>query len=137
MKNQRIAVFDFNANDCDYTAEAIGAYYKGQGLEMPEITTWTEDLPFRLHVMDMADRNAHYDMMFIGADTMKGADVAHMIRIIDKGCPLFLVSSSVELAVEGFRLQALDYLTKPASSMRVGEAIARINTVYTKGGDET
>ena len=76
--------------------------------------------------MDMAKRGEHYDMVFISADSMPGTDLAHTVRAIDKRCPLFLVSKSVEFAVEGFRMQALDYLTKPVSPERVGEAIARI-----------
>jgi len=136
LGKKRIAVFDANQKDCDAAAEAILVYYKEAGMEAPEIAVWTEDLPFRLHLKSMADRNEHYDMAFIGADTMKGTDLARTVRDYDKDRPLFLVSGSVEFAVEGFRMRALDYLTKPVSPKRIGEAIARIQPAHGKGGDE-
>ena len=126
MNHLRIAVFDFIGTECDYTAEAIRQFYRGLGLEIPEVVTWTENHQFRRHLMEMARRGEHYDMVFISADSMPGTDLAHTVRAIDKRCPLFLVSKSVEFAVEGFRMQALDYLTKPVSPERVGQAIARI-----------
>jgi len=126
MNHRRIAVFDFIETECDYTAEVIRLYFRGIGSEIPEVTTWTENMQFRQHLMDMAKRNESYDMVFISADNMPGTDLAHTVRDIDKRCPLFLVSKSVEFAVEGFRMQALDYLTKPVSPERIGEAIARI-----------
>jgi len=126
MSKLQIAVFDFIETECDYTAEAVRLYYKGLGSEMPEVVTFTENFSFRQHLIDMAKRDEYYDMVFISADSMPGTDLAHTVRAIDNRCPLFLVSRSVEFAVEGFRMQALDYLTKPVSPERVGEAIARI-----------
>ena len=126
MNHLRIAVFDFIETECDYTAEVIRLHYRGIGSEIPEVVTWTENMPFRQHLIDMAKRDEYYDMVFISADSMPGTDLAHTVRAIDKRCPLFLVSKSVEFAVEGFRMQALDYLTKPVSPERVGDAISRI-----------
>ena len=127
MNHRRIAVFDFIKTECDYTAEVIRSYYRELGFEVPEVVTWTENHKFRQHLMEMTKKGERYDMAFISADSMPGTDLAHTVRAIDKCCPLFLVSSSVEFAVEGFRMQALDYLTKPVSPERVGEAIARIS----------
>jgi len=134
MNHQRIAVFDFIETECEYTAEAIRMYYSGLNSETPEVVTWTENQPFRQHLIDMAKKDEYYDMVFISADSMPGTDLAHTVRSINERCPLFLVSKSVEFAVEGFRMQALDYLTKPVSPERVGEAIARIkSSVDAKG----
>jgi len=132
----RIAVCDFKEFDCDYTADVIRLHYMHEGLDMPEITKWTEDTPFRENLKSMADRGERYDMVFVGADSIIGTDLARTVRDYDKSCPLFLVSRAVEFAVEGFRIQALDYLTKPVSPRRVGEAIERIDQTKKNGGDE-
>ena len=136
MRKLQIVVCDFKEMDCDYTAEAIRMYYMQQGLDIPEITKWTEDEPFRMNLKSMADRGEHYDMVFIGADSMNGTELAHSVRDYGKDCPLFLISNGVEYAVEGFRIQALDYLTKPVSPKRIGEAISRIKPLNKNGGDK-
>ena len=136
MKKLHIAVCDFKEADCDYTAEAIRMYYMQQGLDIPVIAKWSADEPFRLNLKSMADRGEGYDMVFIGADSMPGTDLAHTVRGYGKDCPLFLVSNAMEFAVEGFRIQALDYLTKPVSPKRIGEAIARADQAKKNGGDK-
>jgi len=125
MEKKRIAVFDFDASDCAHTAEAVRQYYMEQGVEA-SVMMFTESSTFAYNFMDSCDAGTPYDMTFIGVDTMRGVQAAWRIRGLDEYRPMFLVSDVTEYGAEGFRLHALDYLTKPVTPLRIGEAVRRI-----------
>lgn len=123
MKKKQIAVFDFKPADCAYTAGAIRQWY---GTEWADVHEYT-DMPKFVYVFKgRRDSRKQYDMVFLCADDMMGVETAHNIRDMDKNCPIFLVSSVDDFSLEAFRLHALDYLTKPVSPERIGQAVARI-----------
>ena len=126
MEIKRIAVFDYNASDCVHTADAVREYYEEQGMEA-EVVEFMESAPFAYDYRDNRDAGTPYDMVFIGVDNMRGVQTAWNIRGMDKDLPMFLVSDLTEYGTEGFRLHALDYLTKPVTPLRVGEALRRID----------
>lgn len=123
MKKKRISVFDFIAADCAHTAESIRKWYAEEGAEVAEYTVMCD---FVYDFSDRLESDAPYDMVFICADNMMGVETARNIREMDGLCPLFLVSTVSDFGIEGFRLHALDYLTKPVSAERVGQAVQRI-----------
>jgi len=122
---KRIAVFDYNASDCAHTAEAVRQYCREHGIEA-SVMKFTESSPFTYDCKDMVDAGTPYDMAFIGVDDMRGVQTAWSIRHTDMRLPMFLVSDMTEYGAEGFRLCALDYLTKPVTPLRIGEAVRRI-----------
>jgi len=125
MEKKRIAVFDYKAEDCITTADAVRSYYSLE--EQPvEVTEFTGFHPFVRDFDESRNAGVPYDMVFIGVDTMMGAEVARHIRAQDQWCPIFLVSDVSDFAMEGYRLCALDYFSKPATAEKVKNAVWRI-----------
>jgi DNA-binding LytR/AlgR family response regulator len=125
MDKKRIAVFDFRAKDCIHTAEAIRQYYADQGVSA-EVVEFTATSAFAYDFKANDDADTPYDMTFIGVDNIMGMETARSIRDLDTWRPMFLVSEVSDYGLEGFRLHALDYLTKPVSPQRIGQAVERI-----------
>jgi len=125
MEKKQIAVFDYNASDCAHTAEAVRQYCREQGIEA-SMMVFTESEAFVCDFETKRDAGSSYDMTFIGVDDMRGVQTAWNIRKMDEHLPMFLVSDVTEYGAEGFRLCALDYLTKPVTPLRIGEAVRRI-----------
>lgn len=132
----RILVFDHAANDCTYTAKAVGEYFAGRAIPA-EVRVFSENDPCVYDFEGRRKAGVPYHMAFMGADNMRGAEVARHIRGMDEELPLFLVSESSDMALEGFRLRALDYLTKPVSTDAVREAVKRIPMKYFAGYFQT
>jgi len=126
MEKKLIAVFDYNASDCAHTAGAVRQHYREQGVEAA-MMVFTDSVTFTYDFEARRDAGSPYDMTFIGVDNMRGVQTAWNIRGMDKDLPMFLVSDLTEYGTEGFRLHALDYLTKPVTPLRVGEALRRID----------
>ena len=125
MKKIRIAVFDFNTEDCAETAAAVRSHFSKSG-EPAEVMEFTGYQPFVHDFKCSRDAGTPYDMTFIGVDSMMGVEVARHIRDLDEWCPIFLVSAVSDFGLEGYRLRALHYLTKPASAKMVKSAVERI-----------
>lgn len=122
MEKKRIAVFDFDAGAGGEVAAAIREWFGPQGA-----VTQHRDMQQFAHDFKARQGSAlPYDMVFISVDNMLGVETARNVREIDNWCPMFLVSSVGDFGMEGFRLHALDYLTKPVSPARIGQAVARI-----------
>jgi len=125
MNNKRIAVFDFNAADCTETAEIVRRHYRLRD-EPAELAEFTDYSLFAYDFQKNRDTGSPYDMVFIGVETMMGVEVARHIRELDEWCPMFLVSEVNDFAMEGYRLHALHYFSKPATAAKVKNAIERI-----------
>lgn len=125
MRKKQIAVFDFISADCAYTAQVIRHWY---GAEWADVAEYTVMQDFTYAFKDRRDSGDPYDMVFLCADDMMGVETAHNIREMDGSCPIFLVSSVDDFSMEAFRLRALDYLTKPVSPERIGQAVSRIGS---------
>lgn len=121
MEKMRIAVFDFNAEDCAHTAGAIRELLGQEA----QVTGYTDMREFVYAFGEGRDSPAPFAMAFVGVDDMMGVETARNIREMDEGCPLFLVSRVSDYGLEGFRLRALDYLTKPVSPQRIERAVRR------------
>lgn len=123
MDEKQIAVFDFAQDDCAHIANAIRQWY---GTRAAFITEHTH-MPNFVHDFKSRYKNKRpYDMVFIGIEDMMGVETARNIREADIWCPLFLVSTVEDFSIEGFRLHALDYLLKPVTPERIGQAVRRI-----------
>lgn len=72
-----------------------------------------------------AFRPCHYgliilDMMLPG---LNGMEIARRIREQDNGCRLVITTLSEDYAIEGYRVQAMDYLLKPFSYKQLSDAL--------------
>jgi len=125
MEKKRIAVFDYNASDCVHTADAVREFYREQDAEA-EVVEFMASVPFANDFKYNLDAGTPYNMAFIGVDNMRGLEMARNIRELDSCLPMFFVSKGADFSLEGFRLHALDYLTRPVTPLRIGEAVRRI-----------
>lgn len=128
----RVLVFDYTARDCIRTADTVAKYFSDKNIPV-EVREFCENDPCVYDFEGCREAGAPYHMAFIGADNMRGAEIARHIRAMDESIPLFLVSQVSDMALEGFRLRALDYLTKPVSAGAVAEAVGRIPAPYFSG----
>lgn len=124
MAQKQVAVFDFSADDCAHTAHAVQESM-GRDVQVVEYTVMQK---FTYDFLDRRKAGRLFDMVFIGVDNMLGVETARNIRELSESCPMFLVSERSDFGLEGFRLHALDYLTKPVSADRVKRAVQRIGT---------
>ena len=124
----RVAVYDSVADDCEITADAVRTCFENRHDEV-ELSQYTDGEAFVLMLM-----RSGCDMLFIGIESMLDVETARSAARIGKKCPLFLVSRVADYGIEGFRLSALDYLIKPVTKERVGEALNRIDEMPWKLG---
>ncbi|NEU60911.1 response regulator [Paenibacillus sp. ALJ109b] len=68
------------------------------------------------------------DVVFldIGMPEMNGLEAAEYIQQLDSSIRIIFITAYADHAVEAFELQALDYVLKPVSSVRLGKTIDRI-----------
>lgn len=125
MTQKKIAVFDFNADECAATANAVREYCVVAGMKAL-VLEFNAMQPFVSDFDENAGSHTPYAMVFIGVDSMMGVETARLIRDSSAYCPMFIVSNVGDYGIEGFRLHALDYLVKPVTPLRVREAIGRI-----------
>ena len=132
MDKKRIAVFDFNAADCTETAEILRRHFRlrDEPIELAEFTDYSH---FAYDFKENRDTGLPYDMAFIGVDSMMGVEVARHIRELDEWCPMFLISGVNDFAMEGYRLHALHYFSKPATAAKIKNAIERIGAKSLSG----
>jgi len=119
MKTKRIAVYDTAPEDCHITAEAVRECFDRAGVRAV-VSEFTESAAF---VYDFRDN--HCDVMFVGISSMLDLETARGVRGLDENCPMLLVSSITEYALEGYRVNALDYILKPMTLQRTREALGR------------
>ena len=132
METIRIAVFDFNSEECSATANAVDEHFE-MVCESVVISQFTDMQKFAYTFRDGRLTDDPFSMVFVGVDNMLGVETARNIRSLDKHCPMFLVSKVGDYGIEGFRLNALDYLVKPVTAERVKEAVTRIGMACLMG----
>lgn len=121
MKAKKFAVFDFIKRDCAVTSEAVREYYDRQSITA-EVKEFTEMQPL---IYDFRDNK--YDITFIGLSSMLDVETARSIRRLDKKCPIILVSDVADFAIEGYRLNVVDYLVKPVTYELICDAVSCYN----------
>jgi DNA-binding LytR/AlgR family response regulator len=70
-----------------------------------------------------------FDAVFVDVrmPTLDGVELARVLRRFAAPPALVFVSAYESAAVEAFELRAVDYLMKPVSSQRIGEALTRVS----------
>jgi DNA-binding LytR/AlgR family response regulator len=67
---------------------------------------------------------------------LDGIELGRVLRRFASPPRLVFVSAYDSAAVDAFELRALDYLLKPVSRRRLGEALERVNAAIERGGAE-
>lgn len=130
LRIKKIAVYDPSAQDCHISAEALREIFDRAGVKT-NIKEFTDNETF---VFDFRDN--HYDMAFVGIGSIVDLEAARGIRALDEACPLFLVSGVAEYALEGYRLNALDFIVKPVTALRMREAVSRADASFLKADNK-
>ena len=74
---------------------------------------------------------AQYDLLFLDmllGDGMNGMDVARAVRKLGCRAPIVFTTSERDYAVEGYEVQAMDYLIKPYQAERIQAVLTRVLT---------
>jgi two-component system response regulator LytT len=76
----------------------------------------------------LGDDGAAYDGLFLDVRMpgLDGLELARVLRRFERPPGIVFVSAFDDAAVDAFELEALDYLVKPVSRMRLDEAIDRV-----------
>lgn len=74
-----------------------------------------------------SDYTPHYNIIFLGIKMKRqdGISAAHHIRKIDKSVIIIFVAELVQYAVEGYAVDALDFLVKPVQYLTFANALNR------------
>lgn len=81
----------------------------------------------------LSNYNANYDLVLMDIELphMNGIEVSHKLREIDKNVTLVFVTNMAQFAVEGYTVNAFDYIVKPVSyddfSLKLERVIKKIN----------
>lgn len=112
-------------------AELLQAYLNRYGEE--------NSLSFKIRrfsnaVSLLENYSADYDLIFmdIKMPYMNGMDAAHALREIDSTVLLIFVTNMTQYAVNGYEVDALDYIVKPINyydfALKLSRALGRIHT---------
>lgn len=72
-------------------------------------------------------KEGDYDLIFLDIfmKDMTGMDTAKLIRRIDSDCAIVFTTTSKDFAIEGYKVDALDYIIKPAKDEEIIQLITK------------
>ena len=137
----RIATVEDDANDLEALRTHLSRYEKENGLKF-QVTEFRdgEDI--------VTDYSADYDLILMDIEMafLNGMKAAEKIRELDKDVIIIFITNMPQYAIQGYKVNALDYMLKPISyfsfSESMGRALHRVNvqgkkefiTIALKGG---
>ena len=74
-------------------------------------------------------RPGKFDAVFLDnlMDGLSGMEVAHNIRRQDTNLPIIFITTEESYALEGYTVQAMDYIIKPVTQERLSSVMNRLN----------
>lgn len=113
---------------------SLGTLLGRAGYETVAASTPSEALEFMRHnSFDLIIMDMNYSISTTGEE---GLHLLRQASVFQKGVPVILITAwgSIELAVEGMRLGAFDFVTKPWSN---GDMLSRVRTALSLNGEES
>lgn len=123
----QIAIVDDEVGFYELLTEMIQKIGKETGTEFA-VTHFSNGLEFTIKY------NSNFDIVFMDIDMpkMNGLEAAKKLRQMDKNVVLIFITRLAQFAVNGYEVEALDYLIKPFNyyefSHRMKRAISKVNT---------
>lgn len=116
-----IAVVEDNEQDAKVITDALTQYASNHQLEFR--ITW---FPDALKLINTYKSN--YDLIFMDIEMphMTGMEAAKAIRRMDHGVTLVFVTNMAQYAVEGYAVEAFDYILKPVKDYALALKLNRI-----------
>ena len=124
LRAQKVTVYDPSLEDCGITVTALSELFSRAGVKAV-IREFTD---YEKFAYDFRDN--HYDLAFVGITSVLDLEAARAVRKLDGKCPLFLLSREKEYSLEGYRLNALDFIVKPVTVVRLREAVNRVGPPF-------
>lgn len=123
-----IAVVEDNTEDAKNLISCL-TQYASQNLLQFQATHFTDAAPL------LDSYKANYDLIFmdIKLPLMSGMEAAERLRKIDRSVTLVFVTNMVQYAIEGYAVQAFDYILKPISyhafNLKLKRILAHVGSV--------
>ena len=120
MRVKKITVYDRSAEDCGVAVDALRELFGRAGTK----AVVREFTDYEKFAYDFRDN--HYDIAFVGIGSPLDLEAARAVHSLDEKCPLFMVSREKDYSLEGYRVNALDFIVKPVTVARLSEAVSRV-----------
>ena len=133
MKHYKIAIIDDNSNDLNHLQEIINQYDNYQGEKIAfNVNAFSHGLNF----LDTFDDS--YDAIFLDIDmpVIDGLEVARAIREKGSKVLIIFVTDYGSLAVDGYGVDALGFIVKPAKTNIVFENLDKMIKNITSRDEE-
>ena len=106
----KVAIIEDNQEALDYYLEYINRYQKEEKVKI-ELFTYENGADL------LKDYNKDFHVIFldIGLPIMNGLEVANKIREVDESVLIVFVTNLPQYAIEGYKVNALDFLLKPVT----------------------
>lgn len=120
----KIAIVENNLEEQGQLRLYIERYFSDRGLPLT-VECYCDGEEIVLH------RSEAFDVIFMDIDMerMGGMEAARVIRQEDSQVILIFVTNMAGFAIEGYSVQALDFLVKPVSDLRMEEELDKVQTI--------
>lgn len=114
----RIAIVEDEQKEIDHLSKCLNTYFSSKSIGF-EINPFSTPLSF-LNVF-----KGQFDLVFLDIEmpNCDGIEVARKIREIDNKAILIFVTNMVGKAIEGYTVQAYDFIVKPAPMERINKVM--------------
>ena len=116
----RIATVEDDANDLEALRTHLSRYEKENGLKF-QVTEFRdgEDI--------VTDYSADYDLILMDIEMafLNGMKAAEKIRELDTNVIIIFITNMPQYAIQGYKVNALDYILKPISYFSFSESMVR------------
>ncbi len=125
----RIAIVEDDKKDAEKIGEYVQTYADDNGVEV-SVNSFATAIPF-LDSLSLIK----YDIVFMDIEmpVMDGMEASRRLRKVDKDVVLILITNLVQFAVNGYEVEAFDFVVKPIGyynfSIKMQRALQRISTI--------
>lgn len=123
---------------CDDSADARDALY----IQLEQVLTQGEEVVYAFSsgagaVRWLKNHPGEIDLLFLDVemDGMNGMEAAEKIREFDREIILVFVTGYADYVFDGYRVNAFDYLMKPAGAGRLKEVLTRVRRQFLERQD--
>ena len=106
----KVAIIEDNQEALDYYLKYISRYQKEEKVKI-ELFTYENGAD----LLKDYNKGCHVIFLDIGLPIMNGLEVANKIREVDESVLIVFVTNLPQYAIEGYKVNALDFLLKPVT----------------------